>query len=173
MRWMMSLVVMAVMTGGAQAQKAAAPVMPATVPVMTNKPAQEDTDAMLLARGKVLLVKAATSADGSASEVLNQYAGYYTMLATRTRSGVVELHKSFDDFLIILDGELTETVGGTMENAKEIAPGEVRAPSMTGGTPHVMHKGDVLHIAANLTHQAAVPAGKTVIYYVIKVGTPK
>ncbi len=170
MRWMMSMVMLAAVTAGAQA-----PAAPAKAPVMTNKAAQEDTQAMLLERGKVLLAKAATSADGSSSEVLNQYAGYYTMLVARTRSGIVEIHANVDDFFFVLDGELTEIAGGkTPADAKEISPGEMRAAKMNGGEPHVLRKGgDVMHIAANTPHITTVPAGKTVIYYVIKVGVRK
>jgi hypothetical protein len=170
MGWMTGVVMMAAMTVAAQAQTA-----PAVKPVMTNKPWQEDTQAMLLERGKTLLAKAAKSADGSASEMLNQYAGYYTLLVARTRSGIVEVHANYDDLFFVLDGELTEVAGGTMPaDAKEISPGEMRAAKMNGGTPNLLRKGgDIIHIAANTPHITTIPAGKTVVYYVIKVGVRK
>jgi mannose-6-phosphate isomerase-like protein (cupin superfamily) len=142
-------------------------------PVFTNKPGQADGSQMLAERGQKLLARAAKSPDGSASEVLNRYNGYYTMLVARVRSGLVEQHAEYEDFFFVLQGELTEVVGGKVGAVKEISPGELRANTMTGGTPNRLQLGEVMHIAAGVPHQTTVPPGKTVFYYVIKEAVKK
>ena len=94
------------------------------------------------------------------------------MLTARTKPGGAELHKDFSDFFIVLDGEATVITGGTVENAKETSPGEIRGTRVGGGTAQPMRKGDVVHIAPGVPHQTVVPAGKYFLYYVIKVQAP-
>ncbi len=173
MRWMTVVtmaVAMAATTAGmgqaAQSSNTAPPAMP-------NVAGQEDSMAMLMEHGKKVLAKAAASADGSATEVLNRYPGYYTMLVARVKSGQVEVHTGYDDFFFIVDGELTETVGGKAEMKPIATPGELRAAAMMGGTPHVLRKGDIMHVQADALHWTTLQPGKTVIYYVIKIAAAK
>jgi mannose-6-phosphate isomerase-like protein (cupin superfamily) len=91
------------------------------------------------------------------------------MLSARTQSGGGELHKHFADFLIVIDGEGTELTGGTMVDGKEGPNGEVRGTHLEGATPHVLHKGDFIHIPAGTPHQAIEAPGQTITTYVIKV----
>jgi hypothetical protein len=43
--------------------------------------------------------------------------------------------------------------GGTLVDGKVIRPDEVRGKKMDGGVPHVIQKGDTLHIDPNVPHQ--------------------
>jgi quercetin dioxygenase-like cupin family protein len=54
-----------------------------------------------------------------------------------------------------------------MVDGKTTAPNEIRGPSITGGTKHEMHVGDVFHIPAGVPHQMLVP--KDLVIQVIKV----
>jgi mannose-6-phosphate isomerase-like protein (cupin superfamily) len=173
MRWILALTMGAAMSAATLAMGQSSPGSNAAPAAFPNLPGQADLSATLAERGKKLLARAATSADGSASEVLNRYPGYYTMLVARVRSGQVEQHAGYEDFFFVLDGELTEIVGGKTGAMKEVSPGESRASAMEGGNPSRLRLGDVMHIAVNVPHQTTVPAGKTVVYYVIKVGVKK
>ena len=125
----------------------------------------------LAQRGKVLLDQARNSG-GSAGITLARYNGHYTMLTARTASGGAELHGHYADFLFVIDGEGTEMTGGTMVDPKPGQNGEVRGKTLEGATPHVLHKGDVIHIPAGTPHQAIEAPGQTITIFVIKVEEP-
>jgi quercetin dioxygenase-like cupin family protein len=91
------------------------------------------------------------------------------MLSVRTKPGGAEQHNHYADIFIVLDGEVTEVIGGTMENGKETVPGELRGTRVTGGEEHVMRKGDLIHIAPGVPHQTTVANGTSFTYFVIKV----
>jgi mannose-6-phosphate isomerase-like protein (cupin superfamily) len=124
----------------------------------------------LAQRGKALLDQA-RKGSGSAGITLAQYDGHYTMLTARTASGGGELHQNWADFLIVVDGEGTEMTGGTMVDPKTNPGGEIRGKTLEGATPHVLHKGDFIHIPAGTPHQAIEAPGQTITIYVIKVRT--
>jgi mannose-6-phosphate isomerase-like protein (cupin superfamily) len=124
--------------------------------------------AQLLERAKHLQQLAAAG-DGSASETLTRYPHHYTMLAFRNRAGGGELHEHDADLFYILDGHSTIMTGGELVNPKTVAPGEVRADSVKGGTSQELHPGDVVHIPAGMPHQMRVAPGDTVTYFVVKI----
>lgn len=116
-----------------------------------------------------MLAKAKTVPDGTQTVTLEKYSNSYTMIATRAKFGGAEVHDRYADFFIPVEGDATVLTGGKVIDGKEISPGEIRGTRVEGGTAHVLHKGDVLHIMPGIPHQTTVPAGKTFIYYVIKV----
>lgn len=150
--------------GRASAQAQPAPPEITTTPEVLNF-------ADLAQRGKALLDQA-RAGSGSAGITLARYHGHYTMLTARTASGGGELHQHYADFLIVVDGEGTEMTGGTMVDPKEGANGEIRGKTLEGATPHVLHKGDVIHIPAGTPHQAIEAPGQSIVIYVIKVEEP-
>jgi mannose-6-phosphate isomerase-like protein (cupin superfamily) len=126
----------------------------------------------LAEKAQTLKQQAEQSATGSASMVLEKYPGHFTMLGFRDRSGGAELHKNYADIDVVLDGTCTLVVGGTIPDAKTTGPGEVRGASVQGGQSTVLHKGDILHIPANVPHQMLLPPGGTLTYFVIKALEP-
>lgn len=150
--------------GRAAAQAQPEPQVITTTPEVLNF-------AELAQRGKALLDQA-RQGSGSAGITLARYHGHYTMLTARTGSGGGELHAHYSDFLIVLDGEGTEMTGGTMVEPKEGPNGETRGKTLEGATPHLLHKGDVIHIPAGTPHQAIEAPGQSIIIYVIKVEEP-
>lgn len=141
-------------------------------PPMDTNPIDVRTSSQIEQQAHEFLEEARKRPDGIVSKTLERYPGHFTMLTARTRSGGAELHKNFSDFFIVLDGEATEVTGGTVENAKETSPGEIRGARVVGGTEHPMRKGDVVHIAPGTPHQTVVADGKYFLYYVIKVQAP-
>ncbi len=126
----------------------------------------------LLEKAQTLKQQAEQSGTGSASVVLEKYPGHFTMLAFRDRSGGAELHKNYADIDVVIDGTCTLVIGGTIPDAKTTGPGEVRGASVQGGQSTVLHKGDILHIPANVLHQMLLPPGGTLTYFVIKALEP-
>src|ERR1700734_2107080 len=56
------------------------------------------------------------------------------VLAQRREAGQVEYHDHTNHVFIMVEGEATLVVGGTMVDAKRTAPDQVRAPSLEAGT---------------------------------------
>jgi mannose-6-phosphate isomerase-like protein (cupin superfamily) len=83
------------------------------------------------------------------------------------------MHGHFADFLIVVDGEGTEMTGGTIVDRKDGPNGEVHGKTLEGATPHVLHKGDIIHIPAGTPHQSIEAPGQTITIYVIKVAVPE
>lgn len=143
----------------------------ATPPMDTN-PIDVRTAAQIDKQAHEFLEQARTKPDGAVSATLERYPGHLTMLTARTKPGGAELHQHWNDMFVVIEGEATEVTGGTIEDAHETAPGEIRGKRVVGGTEHPMHKGDVIHIAPGTPHQTVVPEGKYFLYYVIKVEAP-
>lgn len=142
----------------------------AAQPAITTTPEVLNMD-QLAQRGKALLQQA-RNGSGSAGITLARYNGHYTMLTARTASGGAELHGHFADFLFVVDGAGTEMTGGTIVDRKDGPNGEVKGKTLEGATPHVLHKGDVIHIPAGTPHQAIEAPGQSITIYVVKVEEP-
>ena len=119
------------------------------------------------ARGKVLGKK--LDAQKVASEVIATEGNRTFMVAHREGSGVAEWHEKQADIMMIATGEVTMIYGGTIVDGKTTQPGEIRGPSIKGGTEVKLAAGDMLHIPAKVAHQMKLEAGKQVTYFVTKV----
>src|SRR5579862_5599433 len=91
------------------------------------------------------------------------------VLAQRRESGPVEYHDHTNHVFIMVEGEATLVVGGTMVDAKRTAPDQMRAPSINGGTTYHLAKGDVITIPAKTPHWFKEVPTKTVAYYAINI----
>ena len=88
----------------------------------------------------------------------------------RDAPGEVEYHEHTADVMRVVDGTATVIVGGEMQDAHEIAPGELRASAVAGGTRHDLAPGDVLAIPSRTPHQF-VEVSDPFLYFVVKVGS--
>ena len=104
-----------------------------------------------------------------ASEVIATDGNRRFMVAHREGSGVAEWHEKQADIMMISSGEVTMIYGGTIVDAKTTQPGEMRGPSIKGGTEVRLGAGDVLHIPAKVPHQMILAPGAQVTYFVAKV----
>jgi mannose-6-phosphate isomerase-like protein (cupin superfamily) len=102
-----------------------------------------------------------------ASTTLASYGNHLTMLAHREGDGESEVHDKMADILVILSGEATLIVGGTVVGGRTTEPGETRGASITGGEKKALSAGDAVHIPAKVPHQMLVP--KRIEYFVIKI----
>jgi mannose-6-phosphate isomerase-like protein (cupin superfamily) len=121
----------------------------------------------IAAKGATLAKK--LDAQKVASEVIAKEGNRTFMIAHREGSGVAEWHEKEADVMFISAGQITMVYGGTMVDAKTTAPGEMRGPSIRGGTEAKLSAGDVLHIPAKVPHQMILAPGAKVTYFVTKV----
>ncbi|HSR05854.1 MAG TPA: cupin domain-containing protein [Bryobacteraceae bacterium] len=91
------------------------------------------------------------------------------VLANRRTSGEVEFHDHTNHVFIIVEGEATLVVGGTMVNPKRTVADQMRAPSAEGGTTYHLSKGDVITIPAKTPHWFKEVPTKTVAYYAVNI----
>jgi DNA-binding beta-propeller fold protein YncE len=83
-----------------------------------------------------------------------------------------EIHTTLADFITVRSGEGAVIMGGEIVGAKATAPGEMRGPSINGGTRQRIAAGDSLYIPANMVHQFVVEPGKSFTVTIVKI-TPK
>lgn len=91
------------------------------------------------------------------------------VLAQRRESGLVEYHEHTNHVFVIVEGEATLTVGGTMVEPKRTAPDQMRAPSLEGGMTYHLSKGDVITIPAKTPHWFKEVSTKTIAYYAVNI----
>lgn len=119
------------------------------------------------AHGKALSAK--VDAHKVASETIATDGNTTFMIAHREGSGQAEWHATQADVIVISQGEVTETVGGTMVNGKDTTPGEMRGDAINGGMTTKLGPGDVLYIPPRTPHLMTLDPGKHVTYFVTKV----
>jgi glc operon protein GlcG len=86
----------------------------------------------------------------------------------RSAPGEVEYHERDVDVMHVVRGTATVVTGGAMVDAREVAPGELRAARVEGGTAHELHEGDVLAIPSGVPHQFTA-VSDPFLYFVVKV----
>jgi glc operon protein GlcG len=93
---------------------------------------------------------------------------YKIHASRREAPGMGEVHVRDTDILYVLEGSATLVTGGTLVDPKEIAPDEIRGPSVQGGETREIAKGDVVVVPRGTPHwvRAVRPP---VLYYVVKV----
>lgn len=86
----------------------------------------------------------------------------------RVEPGEVEYHERVVDVMHVVQGTASVVTGGEMRDAREVAPGELRATAVDGGTRHELGEGDVLAIPNGVPHQF-VDVSDPFLYFVVKV----
>jgi uncharacterized protein GlcG (DUF336 family)/mannose-6-phosphate isomerase-like protein (cupin superfamily) len=94
--------------------------------------------------------------------------GYKLDAGRRTAPGEVEYHESVVDVMHVVQGHASVVTGGEMVEPREVAPGELRADTVEGGTPHELSEGDVLAIPNGVPHQFT-EVSDPFLYFVVKV----
>jgi quercetin dioxygenase-like cupin family protein len=100
--------------------------------------------------------------------LLSDHETYFSEVVARSSDGEVEVHQHWIDFVTVLSGEATLTVGGTVAGGKETAPGEMRGGVITGGRAIVLHRGDYFEVPADMPHLMTGPK-HNFSYLVVKV----
>jgi mannose-6-phosphate isomerase-like protein (cupin superfamily) len=103
-----------------------------------------------------------------AGGLLLDEAGYKIDAGRREAPGEVEYHEHVVDVMHVVSGSATVITGGSMVDAREVAPGELRASTVQGGEPHELSEGDVLAIPSGVPHQFT-EVSDPFLYFVVKV----
>jgi mannose-6-phosphate isomerase-like protein (cupin superfamily) len=119
------------------------------------------------AQGKVLSGK--LDEHKVASEVIATEGNTTFMIAHREGSGQAEWHDTQADVIVISQGEVTMTLGGTIVDGKPTQPGEIRGSAIQGGMQVKLGPGDVEYIPPKTPHLMTLEPGKQVTYFVTKV----
>jgi Mannose-6-phosphate isomerase len=119
--------------------------------------------------GKIKDGLKAKAGSGNASDILARYPGHYTMLAYRKADGKAEIHAANADVFVIVSGKAKLITEGSVPDAKEEAPGELRGSTITGGKTVEVTAGDIVHIPAKTPHQMLIAPGDEVVYFVVKI----
>jgi len=92
---------------------------------------------------------------------------YYVEYAQRSDKGnEPEVHTHWTHYIHVLSGEATLVYGGTVSNARETGPGQIRGEAIVGGTSMTVRAGDFLQIPAGMPHLFTVGAGAKFRYVV-------
>jgi len=86
----------------------------------------------------------------------------------RNEPRIVEVHSRDTDIIYMLDGAATLVTGGTVIDAKNIEPEEIRGSESKGGESRMVTKGDVVVIPNGTPHWFKEVNGP-INYYVVKV----
>lgn len=104
---------------------------------------------------------------GAHTAYLGDHENYFVEYASRTDSGnVAEVHEHWTHYVHILSGHGTLVYGGTVVNAKNTGPGQVRGDAISGGTTLAVQEGDFVQIPAGMPH-LFTPAAGTKLHYVV------
>lgn len=121
---------------------------------------------------KQVAADVADTSKGPAVKVYFSHENFLEEIAARDKTGQVELHKSWNDYMTALSGEAKLTVGGKAAGMKETAPGEYRGDSITGGQTVTLHPGDMVTIPAGMLHWIQLAPGAHFRYLVFKTKEP-
>jgi quercetin dioxygenase-like cupin family protein len=139
--------------------------------VAATMPAQA-SDAFKYIPAKQVLADVADTSKGPAVKIYFNHDTFLEEVAARDKTGQVEIHKSWNDYLTVLSGEAKLTVGGTPVGMKQASPGELRGDSITGGQTVALHPGDMVTIPANMPHWLQLAPGARFRYLVFKTKEP-
>jgi mannose-6-phosphate isomerase-like protein (cupin superfamily) len=147
------------------------PVAPQPARVKKNQDASvlDHLSSPVVLERAAYLRKLAAASDGVASEVLKEYPQHAIHLLVRSRDGMAEQHENFADLFFVLQGRAALLTGGTIAEAKTIAPGEVRGSAVKGGSRQELRTGDMAHVPAGLPHQMIVSGEASVTCIVLKI----
>lgn len=120
------------------------------------------------ANGAAFFPAAAVDAKFQEGGLLLDTDGYKIDAGRREMPGEVEYHERVVDVMRVVEGRATVVTGGEMVDARETAPGEVRARAVEGGHRHELGAGDVLAIPAGVPHQFT-EVSDPFLYFVVKV----
>jgi mannose-6-phosphate isomerase-like protein (cupin superfamily) len=99
----------------------------------------------------------------------DDYGNHILSVSHREKSGVVELHETKEDVMVVQSGAATLIVGGRGTNMHPSAPKEQQGTNIEGGVSIHVSAGDVIHIPANIAHQFLLEPGKQITYTLVKI----
>jgi quercetin dioxygenase-like cupin family protein len=96
---------------------------------------------------------------------------YKVHASRRDAPGVAEVHVHDTDIIYVLEGSAVIVTGGAIVEGKTVAAGEIRGPSIAGGTDQRLVKGDLFIVPNGLPHWFR-DVQAPFVYYVVKATNP-
>jgi len=96
---------------------------------------------------------------GAKSSMLDRRESFSAQIVSRAADGTVEAHAHWIDYITILEGEVTLTVGGTISGNTVDDLGESHGGAQAGGTALPLRAGDYIQIQAGVPHRMTAPKG--------------
>ena len=84
-------------------------------------------------------------------------------------SSEAESHDASDDVYYVLEGSAELTLGGRLENPREVSTGEWRASKIIGGQTFTIKNGDLIVVPRGTPHRRVNAKGKTFSLILIKI----
>lgn len=138
------------------------------LPLMATEPAGYKYWSAAELKGLAKPLSTKTDAKTS-SENMGNFGVDHALTVHREGSGVAELHETESDLMVIISGKGELIVGGTMQDGKTTAAGEVRGPSIDGGAHQKLSPGDIVHVPPKTPHQVLLDPETQITYFVLKV----
>jgi hypothetical protein len=79
--------------------------------------------------------------EAAASSKLNEYPNHFTMIALRHKDGGAEIDENYADSFFVVRGSAKLLTGGTVQNGKNVSPGEIRGESVLSGAETTLNQG--------------------------------
>jgi len=106
------------------------------------------------------------------AEPILQLAPYKAQLEYRPIGGPAALHEKDAELMVVLQGAGNIVTGGRMVDGKRVNASNWTAPSIEGGTSHLVVKGDMILIPANSPHQVTPSGGAPIVLMTMHVPDP-
>ena len=99
---------------------------------------------------------AKSMATASRPGVIAQDDAFRMSLQMRDRSSHVEKHMTWNEEIVIQEGDVLLNYGDKAADAREISPGEFNGNAIIGGASVMMHPGDIVIIPAGTWHEEVI-----------------
>jgi mannose-6-phosphate isomerase-like protein (cupin superfamily) len=97
---------------------------------------------------------------------------YSVVEIRRTSADRSELHARFTDVWYVLRGNARLITGGSLIDAQEIEPGELRGRGVSGGDLRRIRGGDVVVVPPGVPHWISAVEGE-IVYLIVKVSSSR
>ena len=148
-------------------------VLSLTVTAQDRKPSTAKSQVVIRSKQAISdIQKVLEKKPGNTNQDIVAAAGMQTRVAVfhdeKREGDLNEVHDGSDDIYYVLDGTATLVLGGSLVDAKEIAPGDWRAKTATGGQAFTIKKGDLVFVPRGTPHQRTV-TGKGFSMILVKI----
>ena len=144
------------LAGFAQTRQPSAPIRPF---VVKTKQSLSDLEKSLRSENKV---EDLTGGAGTQLRVAIQH-------DEKKDSADAEVHDDSDDVYYVLEGSAELTLGGKLDNPREISVGEWRGAKIIGGETFTIKKGDLIVVPRGTPHHRVNAKGKEFSLILIKI----
>jgi mannose-6-phosphate isomerase-like protein (cupin superfamily) len=102
------------------------------------------------------------------NNIFNEGGYFGAMVHREPGPGFSETHAEWADIYYVTAGSASIITGGSITDAREDSPGEIRGTGISGGTGHRIGAGDIVHIPAGVPHYVVVGEGEAITYFILK-----